>query len=99
MTSPQIEFGRLLPHEASFMVKKTGKKNGKKSAPGSAKAAAAVSAIPVTQTPSAPPRAPSGDDVSARAHAIWISRGKPTPGTPLEDWLQAEREILGAKKS
>ena len=31
--------------------------------------------------------------VSARAHQIWISRGK-KDGRALDDWLQAERELL-----
>ena len=81
------------------MAKKTSKKNGKKSGNGSTKAAALSAALPVAQTPSLPPHTPSPDDVSTRAHAIWLARGKPTPGTPLEDWLQAEREVFGAKKS
>jgi hypothetical protein len=42
-------------------------------------------------------RAPSAAEVSARAHQIWIARGKPTPGTPLEDWVQAERELTTRK--
>jgi DUF2934 family protein len=37
--------------------------------------------------------APAADAVSVRAHEIWVARGRPTPGTPLEDWLQAEREL------
>src|SRR5689334_20903480 len=36
--------------------------------------------------------APTATAIAARAHEIWIARGRPSPGTPLEDWLQAERE-------
>lgn len=41
--------------------------------------------------------APLSEAVSLRAHQIWIARGRPTPGTPLEDWLQAERELRAAR--
>ena len=61
----------------------------------------AIVAAPVKKAAPAPahaPAAPSPGDVSARAHQIWIARGKPTPGTPVADWLQAERE-LGVRKS
>ena len=32
--------------------------------------------------------------IRRRAHQIYLSRGE-EPGNDLEDWLQAEREILG----
>ena len=32
------------------------------------------------------------DEVRQRAHEIYLERGD-RPGTPLGDWLQAEREI------
>jgi hypothetical protein len=31
-------------------------------------------------------------DITKRAHEIYLKRGS-TPGTPLEDWLNAEKEI------
>ena len=31
-------------------------------------------------------------EITKRAHEIYLKRGS-TPGTPLEDWLKAEREI------
>jgi hypothetical protein len=37
--------------------------------------------------------APAEAQISARAHQIWIGKGSPKPGTPLADWLQAEREL------
>jgi len=34
--------------------------------------------------------------VSARAHQIWLSKGR-REGHSVEDWLQAEREIRGER--
>jgi hypothetical protein len=31
-------------------------------------------------------------EITKRANEIYLKRG-PTPGTPLEDWLKAEKEI------
>ena len=33
--------------------------------------------------------------IRRRAHEIWKSRGRKDGDTSLEDWLQAEREIVG----
>lgn len=30
--------------------------------------------------------------IARRAHALWVARGSPH-GSPLEDWLEAERQI------
>jgi hypothetical protein len=43
--------------------------------------------------------APSREAISARAHQIWIEKGSPKPGTPIEDWLAAERELSRRRKS
>ena len=61
-------------------------------------AAASPAAAPVAAKPAlvatTPKRAaPTREQVLARAHSIWERRGKPVPGTPLEDWVQAEREL------
>ena len=74
------------------------KKTKSRKAPEAAKAEAQKSAAPAAKTAAAPAAAPNASAISARAHQIWIARGKPTPGTPLEDWVQAERE-LGARRS
>ncbi len=34
--------------------------------------------------------------IRARAHEIYMARGG-APGSDLEDWLQAEREVLGSE--
>jgi hypothetical protein len=34
------------------------------------------------------------EQIEARAHEIYLSRGA-EPGHELDDWLQAEREIMG----
>jgi hypothetical protein len=36
---------------------------------------------------------PTHDEIAARAHAIYLRRGG-TLGSDLNDWLQAERELL-----
>jgi hypothetical protein len=80
------------------MAKKTKKTKSPAAAkPAEVKAAVTPAAAPAPKS-AAPVAAPTTAAVSARAHQIWIARGKPTPGTPLEDWVQAERE-LGARKS
>jgi hypothetical protein len=40
---------------------------------------------------------PSYDDIALRAYHIYLERGA-TPGDPMEDWLQAERELTAATK-
>ncbi len=39
-------------------------------------------------------RAPTDEDVRARAYQIFQARGA-VPGRELDDWLQAERELRG----
>ena len=41
---------------------------------------------------------PTQDQVAARAYEIYLERGA-TPGDPMQDWLQAERELTAAPKS
>jgi hypothetical protein len=84
------------------------KKSSRKSASGKARGAkraaqdglAAAAPAADAPAPAAAPaaRAPAHTDIAARAHAIWIARGRPKPGTPLEDWLQAERELAPARR-
>jgi len=50
-----------------------------------------------TKKPRKPARpALSHDDIAARAYQIYQERGY-TPGDPMQDWLQAERELAVAK--
>lgn len=37
---------------------------------------------------------PSHEQIAKRAYEIWVARGKPQ-GKDLENWRQAERELLG----
>lgn len=62
-------------------------------APAAAPASTPAAAPAAAKAPAAPRAEPTPAEISARAHAIWIARGKPSPGTPLEDWVQAEREL------
>ena len=41
-----------------------------------------------------PPPPPSQDEVRLRAYEIYLAR-RPNPGSPMDDWLRAERELLG----
>jgi hypothetical protein len=84
------------------MAKKSSKK---KSASGKAprvsratKEETPPAAAPAADAAAPAPRAPAQADISARAHAIWIARGRPSPGTPLADWLQAERELSAPRR-
>lgn len=38
-------------------------------------------------------RAPGRDDIEVRAYQIYVSRNR-EPGHEVDDWLQAERELL-----
>lgn len=60
--------------------------------PSAAKPAAATPtpAKPAAATP--PARKPSPNEVSARAHQIWIDAGRPE-GQALAHWFRAEREL------
>ena len=73
------------------MTKKTTKKTKSKAAAG--KTAPAAAAAPKAKTNAASKPAATTESVQARAHQIWIAKGKPVPGTPVADWLQAEREL------
>lgn len=73
------------------MTKKTTKKTKSKAATG--KTSSAVAAAPKTAPKAASKPAVTTEAVQARAHQIWIAKGKPVPGTPVADWLQAEREL------
>ena len=43
----------------------------------------------------APARKITTEDITLRAHAIWEAQGRPS-GRELENWLQAEKELLAA---
>jgi len=40
---------------------------------------------------------PSDQEIATRAYAIFLARGA-TPGSDLDDWLQAEQELVGKNK-
>ena len=50
-----------------------------------------------TKKPRKPKAGPTHDEVAFRAYQIYQERGY-TPGDPMEDWLQAERELGGTPK-
>ena len=40
---------------------------------------------------------PTQDQIATRAYEIYLERGA-TPGDPMQDWLQAERELFTLSK-
>ena len=52
------------------------------------------SSTAVKKTTKAKP-APTPDEIALRAYHIYLERGC-TPGDPMQDWLQAERELSPA---
>ena len=59
---------------------------------------ASETASPATPKPrkaSATGRLPTHDEVALRAYHIYLERNG-APGSPFEDWKQAERELLAA---
>jgi outer membrane protein TolC len=57
-----------------------------------------VLAMPATATARAASATPSAQDVAQRAFELYCARGQ-QDGFDLEDWLQAERELVAAKTS
>ena len=53
---------------------------------------------PKTKKASAPKARPTQDQIATRAYEIYLERGS-TPGDPMQDWLQAERELTIQTKS
>lgn len=81
--SPVHVFQKAIRSMAAKAKKSTVKKSAK---PAKAKKPAAASAAPAAKP------APSRDQISARAHQIWIDEGRPS-GKSLEHWYRAEREL------
>ena len=52
---------------------------------------------PKSKKASARKSKPTQDQIAARAYEIYLERGA-TPGDPMQDWLQAERELNGPAK-
>jgi Protein of unknown function (DUF2934) len=49
---------------------------------------------PLSQKPRIVKNQPTRDEIAVRAYQIYLERGA-APGNELEDWIQAERELLG----
>ena len=58
----------------------------------SAPAAEVIAAAPV-QAQAVPTAAPSNEEIARLAFTFWEQRGR-TGGSPEQDWLRAERELL-----
>jgi hypothetical protein len=52
------------------------------------------SSSPATQKPRAASNQPTREEIALRAYQIYLKRGA-TPGNEFEDWMQAERQLLG----
>ena len=48
---------------------------------------------PAAKSITKPATAPTHEEITRRAYEIYVARGM-TPGNELEDWVQAERELL-----
>jgi Protein of unknown function (DUF2934) len=53
---------------------------------------------PKAKKTATPKSRPAQDQIAARAYEIYLERGA-TPGDPMQDWLQAERELTTAPKT
>ena len=53
-----------------------------------------VSSAPTTQKPRAASNQPTQEEIALRAYQIYLKRGA-TPGNEFEDWMQAERQLIG----
>jgi len=49
---------------------------------------------PAMQKPRTATYQPSQEEIALRAYLIYLQRGG-APGNEFEDWMQAERELLG----
>ena len=49
---------------------------------------------PATQKPRAETLQPAQEEIALRAYHLYLQRGG-APGNEFEDWMQAERELLG----
>ena len=54
---------------------------------------ATTASPPAVKNASKPKPKPTYDDIALRAYHIYMERGC-TPGDPMQDWLQAERDLL-----
>jgi hypothetical protein len=52
------------------------------------------SSSPTTQKPRAANNQPTQEEIALRAYLIYLKRGA-APGSEFEDWMQAERQLLG----
>ena len=52
------------------------------------------SSSPTTQKPRAASNQPTQEEIALRAYQIYLKRGA-TPGNELDDWMQAERQLIG----
>jgi len=55
-------------------------------------AKATAGAKPATKRTAKAKSAPTYEEIALRAYHIYLERGC-TPGDPMQDWLQAEREL------
>ena len=70
---------------------KAEKSTSKSTAKGKAKSKATSAQQPATVAE------PTRDEIAARAYDLYLQRGR-APGDPVEDWLQAERELRAERE-
>ena len=59
--------------------------------------ATAIQELPVAEEAVRKASRPTEQQIAARAHELFLKRGA-TPGSDLDDWLQAERELTAPAK-
>jgi hypothetical protein len=52
------------------------------------------SSSPAAQKPRAANNQPTREEIALRAYQIYLKRGG-APGNEFEDWMQAERQLIG----
>ena len=52
------------------------------------------SSSPTTPKPRPASNQPTREEIALRAYQIYLKRGA-TPGNEFEDWMQAERQLIG----
>ncbi|HYZ83935.1 MAG TPA: DUF2934 domain-containing protein [Bryobacteraceae bacterium] len=61
------------------------------------KVMAAVAVEPIAAVPTMPVSRPTNEEIALRAYLIWEARGGQS-GSDLDDWLQAEKELLAERQ-
>ena len=100
LSAPVVEVQPVVTEEAKSRKKTTSKPSSDATSaakshrrPTKQAASAAIHPVAVGEKPVA--AVPSGEEIERLAYSYWVERGY-QGGCPTEDWLRAERQLLGA---